>query len=617
MVAGLKHKTPAVRVRCALILDYMATLQKQAPPAEVDQVLVAALGDDKFANKAIERLAARRVQFDAVRPVLHSRIEGEDEQGQNVAYRAYRAYGNAAEGDIPYLGKLAWEGPDDSAGTAIEVLGYMGPKALPHVVRILDSDRDRLHNRAITSIGHIGAPAKKLVPRLLAMHQAKEYGHPTAFVALMRIDPDDPGVKAAIRKELDGRSSYQMVHDIRFKADPSRFVDELRLAMKHKDPGTRYLAADALADLGKDVEQATEVIIGAAEAYDDKKGYERRLAIDALGDIGARAAGTTPRLLALAKKDAETRERIIETIPKMGRAALPHLRKALEKEGAEREVALACLPAFGPLAADMRDEIAKLAQQAKYERVAVDILNAMNAFPYDAPTQVLVDGLRDKNLQIRLKALDRLGPSLRRARKEVTTEFLRLANDDSSAMVRAAAVEALCSAFGAAQEVQPALIRILDSKDAKTRHRACRAVRIAARNSPIPEPVRARVLAMALGDDSEDVRGEAISALFDGGFPEGAGPRVLEALEHKSELTRACAAVMAGAFPDLADKTVPLLIKMLGDEDDRLRACAVDGIYLLGPAAKKALPTLKSMRDAADDGRVKKALDEVIEQVSR
>jgi HEAT repeat protein len=70
-------------------------------------------------------------------------------------------------------------------------------------------------------------------------------------------------------------------------------------------------------------------------------------------------------------------------------------------------------------------------------------------------------------------------------------------------------------------------------------------------------------------------------------------PDIYKSLEDKDASIRAAAAQCLGACDEPADKSVPLLIKMLKDDkEDSVKIGAAKGLGSIGSAAKSALPTL-------------------------
>ncbi|MEM8885190.1 MAG: hypothetical protein AAGD14_14075 [Planctomycetota bacterium] len=616
---GLVHESTVIRLRCALILEEAATKRKQPVPAKVDAILVAALGTSEDGTDALQRLALRGVHFEKARPLMRELLESEEQDQRILASRAYLAYGVGAASEIPYLGELAWEGPDDSAGAALFILGRFGPKALPHVARVFESDRDAIRSDAIESLGRIGAPARAFVPRLLVLHAEAEGRYDPSLLAAMRIAPEDPRVLDVVRKELAGPRARDVAHLLLFKVDPTPFADVLRDALGHKELRTRLAVAQALRRAGKETPRVVETLLGIAEAAGKEDQYPRREAIEELGWVGPAAAVGIPRLLVLAAEDDETFELVVERIPLMGAAALPHLRAALQKDGAARAAALQILAVYGPLAVELRDVLAELGADPKHERAVVAILKGLDEFPMKTSPAILLDGLRHKRIDVRIAAADELAQrsgSYYRDREPLRAMLLQVARSDPSELVRLSAVRGFWFSTGATDEIQSAVLQLLDSKEAETRATAFTLIHVATRHTKIPEPMRAKLFALALGDPIEDVRVRAIATLFESGFPAGAGERILVALEADDAPTRAAAALMAGRFPELADRTVPLIAKVLDAKEPRLRLYAIESLYTLGPVAQQALPKLKETRAAATDAEFKGLLDQVIERVS-
>lgn len=628
---GVKHADPAVRLGCALILQRAARYEEEQVPDEVLAVLVDGLKSPNRSAWALEALAQHGASVESALPLMRRLIRGSDEKMRGVAYRAYRDYGSKASGDAAFLGGLALGSDAEVAKEALAALGHLGPAAVPQIKLALEKGNEQIAGNAVKALGNQGAAAAELIPLLVQMHRRqKSVADLSALEALIDIGPDDKRVRAVLHEDIraGGRRAAQVAWLIsgarivsREKVFPRSqfFHAELRMLLDADLPGPRAAAASRLAEDGVDVEKAWKTLLAVAEGCGDKEAYERGVAIRSLCSIGPPAAGAASRLIDLAARIPEARKDVVDGLPQIGRAAMPALTKALAAEGTARRVALECLEKFGPLAADAQVALAALAKAEGMAEAVERVTVAMGEFSPWPSNQILIDALRHESPDVRALAAGhyaRGGGTGDRQYRDLLAELLKASRTDAVDPVRALAAQSFWAMTGDTAEVLPVLKELLRSADPQVRATICAATAVvAARGLDVPPEIKAGLFDLMLGDPNEEVRVAASEALATSGFPDDGVDRTLLALQGKDWLTRGYGAIAAAYYPDAADRTVPLLTAMLGDQDERLVQTALASLFQLGPRATAALPKLKAMREKASNAEAKDVLDQVIERV--
>jgi outer membrane protein assembly factor BamB len=177
-----------------------------------------------------------------------------------------------------------------------------GRRSLPLLRRFLNSRNEDLHVRAFEVIGRIGPPAIPLLVDLLSYQRVAI--RRSAVDALIDLAPHTESIQPALRSALrdtdsrvagDAARALGALHE---SASPS--VGALIKTLSHDDPYVRVYAAEALASIGPKAATAT---IDLARAVGDPIPGVRWAACEALASIGPAAQSAVPRLIEALKDE--------------------------------------------------------------------------------------------------------------------------------------------------------------------------------------------------------------------------------------------------------------------------------------------------------------------------
>lgn len=506
---------------------------------------------------------------------------------------------------------------DESARLrAIDQLGDQGEKAAGAVAPLTELLQDssvKVRAHAVAALGGIGAPAKPAVP---------------ALAELLK-DPDE-----TVRRQV-----IKAVRAIR--PGPQVAVPLCVKLLEDSDPGVRMRVLHTLTEAGP---QAVPGLIEALK--NDKAAYWACLV---LRGIGPAAKDAVPALVEKLKDPRpEIRREAVLTLGTMGEAAVPFVPQ---------------------IVASLSDEHARTA--------ATFVLGQLGQIPSDAEATIRANAKSpDKLLSATsLWALARVHPEDKELRRDVTEQLIARLKD-ADPFVRVAAARGLAALPPAPEITAPLLEKALQDADETTVHHALDA--LAALGPPaVPrliealkhERLRLQVvyvlgeigpaaaaatdpLAKLTGDKNPALAHEAALALAKiGPGAKAAVPELVKLLTKGDESTAPTAAYALGkigpdaaaaapalsktlqgsdallalmsawaltqiqpASPDVARKTVPVLIAGLAAPLPISRQAAAEALGSLGPRAKDARAALQKALQDNDEG-VRQAASQAITSV--
>lgn len=273
-------------------VDELAKMGESARPAA--KTLLAAVAD--------EDLQVRRGAVTALTPII-------DEVGSKAF--------------VPLVGALRDKDASlrAAAEKALEKLGRPGIEHLRVLQKMLSEEGVSVKRFAVKALGEMGDGAAESVTAVarLAVEDRDADVRKQAFESLGKIAPTDERTVVAASKGLEDRSAGVYRQAAKTLAG-TRDVPALLAALEHEDDEVGKTADEAL----KKVRFAKKHLDVLSKLLESKRELARNRAIEALGDLGADAAGAVPAL-SRSLKDAgqEERARILALLVKMGKAAKP------------------------------------------------------------------------------------------------------------------------------------------------------------------------------------------------------------------------------------------------------------------------------------------------------
>jgi HEAT repeat protein len=279
-------------------------------------------------------------------------------------------------------------------------LGMIGdPRAIRGLASLLRDERYFVREQASRALGRIGEPAVDL---LIEMSNSSAAATREAAVAAL----GSTGSKRAIDKVVEALSDSNA--NVRSAAVRSLGESSSEIAVPHlmallRDESSA-LRAQAAASLGRLGHLSLPSLVSALK---DSKPSVRQLAAEALGDIGSRDA-VSPLIELITTDQSGARPEAIEALGKIGDPA-----------------------AVGPILSMIRTGSPSVRKRA---------ISALASFRDPRAIDALAAALSDQNEEVRQAAASGLGEV---GDERVIARLERLADNDSSADVRAAAVQAI------------------------------------------------------------------------------------------------------------------------------------------------------------------------------
>jgi HEAT repeat protein len=190
---------------------------------------------------------------------------------------------------------------------------------------------------------------------------------------------------------------------------------------------------------------------------------------------------------------------------------------------------------------------------------------------------------------VRLEAAEELAKAGPKAKAALPT-LLDVLKTDSSIEVKRAAAKALGAIGPAAKIAVPALVEVLKERDLYTYPTAAEALgNIGPDARPaVPELVPALV---HTNRDMREIAEKALAKILPN--PKTAAGAYLDSLNNTmNPLARRGGCVAVGRLGVDGRPAVPVLIKLIRDQQDDVKIAAIDALGAIGPAAKEALPNL-------------------------
>jgi len=273
-------------------------------------------------------------------------------------------------------------------------------------------------------------------------------------------------------------------------------------------------------------------------------------------------------------------------IRRLGTRAVPQLVAELSStDPLHRAGAVDALGTIGPDAAAALPKLLKLAADDD-ANVREWTVWALAKIAPDSPQvyQVLIESLTDGNERVEWAAMKAIALP-----DALEIQYLVDSLSDGRPRVRAGAATALRRATGSAGLVVPALVRKLKDRDDKVRERAAASIEFFHES---PQAVQAiPALEDATRDPVPRVQMAATGSLFKID-PQNAliKPKLVELADSDDAN---CRYFVAFTLSELQDPdTVPLLLKLLKDEDDDVRRVSADSLGQIAIEPRTAVPAL-------------------------
>ncbi len=498
----------------------------------------------------------------------------------------------------------------------LAALGAKAAEAVGPLTELLKDESAKIRAHAANALGEIGPPAAAAVPALVQLTK----------------DPD-----VSVRCQV-----VEAVMDIR--PGPQVTIPLCLKLLEDSDPGVRLRILHAISAAGPDA------LPGLIEAL--KKDRSAYLACIILRDMGPAGKDAVPALIETLQKNQnpDIRREVLLTLAAMEEAASPATSQIAKAIGDEhtRTAATYALGRIGRIPAGT-EVVIRTNAGSDDKLLAVTSLWALaRVHPEDQNlrrevTEQLIDRLKDSDPFVRAaasRALAALPPA-----PEITTPIWEKALQDADQTTVQYALDAI-AAIGA-----PAVPRLIDG----LKHEELRGQIAYTLGKIGPAAVAATpALTKLIRDKDERVAHEAILALAGiGPGAKAAVPELVETLQQSDHenavavvyalgkigpdaaaaqepLTKALASsdrqlALASAWaltrilpasPELATKTLPILIDGLSNDAAIARQGAAEGLANLGALAKEAVPALKKAAADDEDPAVRKAATESLERIA-
>lgn len=311
--------------------EALASLNRIGPPDEKDvPLLVAVLRDGDFAagrRYALESLARLGAKAE---PAVTALADALKDPSAEVRIKSAELLGIIG----PAARQRAWKpllvvlrDPDATvsaaAGAALVKMGSPGRDAVGTLKDLLGERREPLRRYALIGLAAIGGDAADAVPALLEVAAKDSVAElrGLALNALRKIQPDKKEAIEVFTQALsDGDAGVceQAARGLASAGPKGGALPGLLQGVEHRNANVARIAADTLKAAPFDKTQAPIL----EKALRNKNAAVRLCAIEALGRVGADAAGTVSALGDVLKDgSADERRAVIGAIGKMGPSA--------------------------------------------------------------------------------------------------------------------------------------------------------------------------------------------------------------------------------------------------------------------------------------------------------
>jgi len=601
LIAGLKSDNQAVQFECAIALGEIGLLAGDAESALVNlldhdsvdmrenalvslrrisatssstvgKVRQLATSDDLPVAAAALRLlaatdnlnAAQRRQ--AIPKLLQCITDGHSDTGRN----AVKALAVIGEDAVAAVTPVLDSGERTAVLRACVVLAEIGPAAAPATQKLLglaQSDDPLIVRVAAETLGEIGAQPQAVVPVLTGLLESADHGvRADAADAIGRLGRVANSACGALCQALQDesvivRTSAASAIGRVSEGDPST-TQHLIEAIEDKQGSVTVSAANALADIGSPAVPALLKLL-------DDSDY-RPLAISVLGEMGQQAADAVPQLVQLLNSEDETLQRevyiALASIGPAAEAASDSLKEIVSGEGSAQQRAGAAwvLGRIGDESAV--STILKVLRSTDDEVLqracawAVVTLEPDNPDYARAAVPVLAAALKSDQELVRSECLNALG-SVGAPAQSVLDQIVDVAQSDSSAAVRAAALHTMGLLKADSLEAKQASLSALQDSD------------VAVRNA-------ARFMIGSLGERASAAAPELLDTMRTG--------------EPFEKIVAAWALVRVTPSDDHKKAAAPFMVAALQNADPRVRQEAASTLGTIGQKTPEVLTALKS-----------------------
>jgi len=470
---------------------------------------------------------------------------------------------------VPYLVDRMAEAPTYLPRAGVTALLEMGDRAVPALVRVLDSDD----------------PSRRLVAvRFLLWPEDRPRDDDTIKRCIQCLRDSDEGVRTCTAFGLVMRGHR-----------PPETVPVLLAALDHPDPAIRSTAAECLRDYHDSVE---EIVSGLLSATEDPSPEVRQAALDSIAAYWSADPRVSARIR-LALSSGQPTQRVIG-LQALVRVPSPPsevaqlcMAAAADEVEAVRDVAVETLVAIW-----RRRRLTPSEHRTALRHPIPDVRRAACeavAFSSSVGPRDLQPLLADDLIKVRVAAATALGV---------------LGQEDSTALAMLATLIADANedadiTFGEDQAVRTAAAWVLIERD----HRSAMAMRYLARNGyaldlvakcgPAAKPVAPEIEQLLSETQSRDIAW----ALY---VVTGDATKSIEALRSTLRdgdwFLAMRASIHAARYGKAAAPLVPELRKLLDHEHWGTRRYAATALGYIGEAAKPAIPRLIELLDDDENG---------------